>query len=123
MNETRQKILQYLYDHKYELFVVTDKNMEAATKTARNELLFETDYLAQKGYLTVKSRVLSGDMFVQITSYGVDAVESYNAIDELERNITLRVDDVEHSHSVQSATVAAIENGIVHIGIRDELYD
>lgn len=122
MNETRQRILKYLYDHKYEPFIVTDTEMEVATKAAREELLFETDYLAQKGYLTIKSKVLSGDMFVQITATGVDMVESYDAIDDIEQSIELTVDDAVHTHDVQSATVAAIENGIVHIGIRDELY-
>lgn len=122
MNETRLRILQYLYDHKYEPFVATNQVMESETGIERQELLFETEYLAQKGYLTVKSKVLSGDMFVQITSYGLDAVENSNAIDDFERNITLKVHNAMHEHNVQSATVAVIENGIVHIGIREELY-
>ena len=115
MNPVRQAILEYLYTHKYEPFVVTNKSMQAATNATRKELLFETDYLAQKGYLTIKSKVLSGDMFVQITSHGVDAVEGFREIDELEGGVA-------HDRNVQSATVADMENGIVHIGIRDELY-
>lgn len=111
VRSTREKILQYLYDHRSERAIFT-MGLDKEIDMNHDALLVESLYLINKGYIDVRSKMLSGDMTIHISAPGVDEVESYMGLEDtksLSQNI------------VESPTT--IEDGIVYIEICDRLYN